>query len=356
MRQVTAPGTQAGGSQTWGTQTGGSQAGGRWLWGVIGVVTALVLAIPVTWLIVSAGVPSPGNEVASAVPTRTIAITQPVTSVNVQSYGSPIQVETGQGPGVTVTEAVSFPQGDTPPHVTAAVSGGRLTLDAPACADSGCSVGFLVRVPARVAVTAVSSGGDIIVGGATGASLDSGGGAVRATGVSGSLVINTESGPVTVTGTAGANIDSAGGPVRAAGVDGTLTVSTGGGPLTVTGLSGALHADTSGGPAFAQGVAAQTVTASTEGGDARLGFVTAPDSVQVITAGGAADLSVPGGPYALATDSGGGPQAVGIATSPAASRSINVSTGGGPLIVEPAGAAGTFGPEPPPEPPAPPKQ
>jgi hypothetical protein len=347
MRQITA---QSG--QSRGTQTAGSrQTRGRWIWGVSGVVTAVVLAIPVTWAISNAGTPS-GDQPLSAVPTRTVSIIQPVTSVNVQSYGAPIQITQGPGPGVTVTEALSFPQGDTPPRVTAAVSGGRLTLDAPECADSGCNVGFAVQVPARVSVTAVSAGGDIVVASAAGASLDSGGGAVRATDVSGSLVISAQGGPVTVAGTAGANIDSGGGAVGAAGVDGTLSVSTEGGPLTITGLTGSLHADTGGGPAFAEGVDAHDATVSTEGGNARLGFVRAPDSVQVITAGGAAELSVPGGPYALTTDSGGGPQSVGIATSPAASRSINISTGGGPLFVQPAG---TGGPKPP-EAPAPPKQ
>ena len=352
MRQVTARGTQTRGSQSGATHPGGRWTGGRWIWGVSGVVTAVVLAIPVTWAISNGGTPS-GDQSMSAVPTRTVTIYQPVTSVNVQSYGAPIQIAQGKGPGVTVTEAVSFNQGDIPPEVTTAVSGGRLTLDAPACADSGCNVSFAVQVPARVSVTAVSAGGDIVVAGAAGASLDSGGGAVRATGVSGSLVISAQGGPVTVVGTAGANIDSGGGPVRAAGVDGPLTVSSEGGPLTVTGMNGSLHADTGGGPVFAQGVAAHDATVSTEGGDTRLGFVTAPDSVQVITAGGAADLSVPGGPYALTTDAGGGPQSVGIATSPAASQSINISTGGGPLFIQPAETGGAKSP---PQAPAPPKQ
>jgi hypothetical protein len=45
---------------------------------------------------------------------------------------------------------------------------------------------------------------------------------------------------------------------------------------------------------------------------------------------------VPGGPYALTADSGGGPQTVGIATSPAASRSLTVTTGDGALVIEPS--------------------
>ena len=82
----------------------------------------------------------------SAIPTRTVTITQPVTSLNVQSYGAPIQITTGSGPDVTVAEAISF-SGDTSPAVTAQVTGGQLTLAAPACAQSDCSVGFTVTLP-----------------------------------------------------------------------------------------------------------------------------------------------------------------------------------------------------------------
>jgi hypothetical protein len=61
--------------------------------------------------------------------------------------------------------------------------------------------------------------------------------------------------------------------------------------------------------------------------------------VWVSTDGGGAWLAVPGGPYALTTDSNGPPPTVGIATDPAAPRSITVIGGGGPIVVEPAGQA-----------------
>jgi hypothetical protein len=60
--------------------------------------------------------------------------------------------------------------------------------------------------------------------------------------------------------------------------------------------------------------------------------------VSVDSGGGPAILSVPGGPYAVTADSGGAPQQVGIATDPAASRSIRVVSDGGSLQIEPAGA------------------
>jgi hypothetical protein len=46
---------------------------------------------------------------------------------------------------------------------------------------------------------------------------------------------------------------------------------------------------------------------------------------------------VPGGSYALDTDSDGGPQSVRVAADPSASRSLTVTSGGGPLTVGPAG-------------------
>lgn len=338
---------------------------GRLFWGISGVITVVVLGTGGAHLILNAGQPNNAFTM-SAVPTRTVTITQPVTSVNVQSYGAPIQITTGTGPDVTVAEAVTYPGGESSPAVTAQVTGGQLILAAPSCADSPCSVGFTVTLPRRVPVTAASAGGDIIISGAAGASLDSGGGAVRATNVTGSLGITSEGGPVFVDSAAGANVDSGGGVVQAARIFGQLTVSTEGGPLTISGLTGALHADTGGGTLNAEGVSAPSAAVTTEGGDAWLGFATAPDSVQVDTGGGAADLTVPGGPYALtADDGGGGPELISIATNPAATRSITVSTNGGPLRIN-AGAVGSSsdtkvgdtgvrnGPRKPPAPPKPP--
>jgi hypothetical protein len=279
MRQVTAP--------------------GRWVWRASGLATVLVLAVPGTWLITRAGMSA--GELVSVVPTRTVIVTQQVTSLDVRSYGAPVRVAAGPGTDVKIIEAITFnPNNGRPPTVTDTVSGGRLTLDAPACAVSGCSVAFTVTVPARVSVRVVTAGGAL-----------------------------------SVSGTGAANLDSGGGPVQATGVDGPLTVSTAGGALTLNGLTGPLHADTSGGALLAEGVAAATATVGTEGGAAQLFFTAAPDAVRVDSDGGPTILSVPGGPYALTADSGGGPQQVGIATDPAASRSINVSSGGGVLQIIP---------------------
>jgi hypothetical protein len=77
------------------------------------------------------------------------------------------------------------------------------------------------------------------------------------------------------------------------------------------------------------------VAVVTDGGPAQLTFATPPDSVSVITGGGPATVNVPAGPYALTADSGGGQEIIAIATDPSATRSITVSTAGGPLQVGP---------------------
>ena len=107
-------------------------------------------------------------------------------------------------------------------------------------------------------------------------------------------------------------------------------------PLVVRGVAGPLRADTDGGTLTAQDIASATATVTTGGGAAMVTFAAAPRSVSVSTDGGAAVVAVPGGPYAVTADSNGGPQSVAIATDPAAYALITVTSGGGPLRIEPA--------------------
>jgi len=277
----------------------GRRGSGRWVWGLSGLVTAAVLGVPLAHLIT--GVGDPQNARPQNVVTRTETVPQPVTSVVVDSYGGQVQVASGPVSRVQVTETIMYDQQARPPVVIQSVSDGRLALSSRACASADCNVDFKVTVPPGVTVT-VSTGG----------------------------------GPVTVSGTAGANLDSAGGPARATLIGGPLTVVTGGGPLALRGVAGPLHADTGGGNLVGQDLAAPTATITTGGGDATVVFSAAPKSVKLSTDGGTAVLAVPGGPYAVTADSGGGPESLGIATDPAARPTLTVSSGGGPLRIEPA--------------------
>jgi Putative adhesin len=370
-------------------------AGARLIWTVSGLATVALLAWPVVVLINGAGNGGHGDFVTSMpTETRTVSVTQPVTSLSVNSYGAPIQVTAGPVRHITVTEAISYPGPGQVPTVTAAVSDRRLTLDAAACATTGCSVGFTVTVPPGVAVTAESDDGGIAVAGVGGANLDSGGGPVQASHIDGPLSISSEDGGITVSDVSaptGASLDSGGGPVQASNINGPLTISSedggitvsdvtapgvnldsGGGPIqvgrvngpltltsedggvTVNGLTGDLDADTGGGPfvgdvssgrasvltedgsvALTFASAPAYVFVDTGGGPAQLTFDQPPDAVMVSTENGSASVSVPGGPYSVTANSEGGSQTVDIPTAPAAHHTLTVSTAGGPLEIVP---------------------
>jgi len=275
---------------------------GRWVWALSGLVTAAVLVLPGARLITLRDGAVTASAEPQAVATRTVTVPQPVTSLTVQDNGGEVQVTAGQVSRVQVTETIMYDhQGNGPPAVAQSVSGGRLTLSDPACANVNCSVNFSLTVPFGVTVS-----------------------------------VATQGGPATVSGVAGANLDTGGGPARVSLIGGPLTVSTEGGPLMLRGVTGPLRADTGGGTLLAQDVTSATATFTTGGGPATVSFAAAPESVSVSTDGGPALLAVPGGPYAVAADSGGGAQSVAIATDPDARPTLAVSTGGGPLRIEPA--------------------
>jgi hypothetical protein len=273
---------------------------GRRIWGLVGLAVTVSLAIPGGWLITGAGA-RPQPTLLDTL-TRVVTVPQTVTTVDVQSYGAPVQVTAGPVNRIRVTEAISYaPRQGVLPAVTQSVSGGILTLAEPVCTQIDCTVVFTVTVPPGVAVAA-----------------------------------DTEGGALTVSGVAGATLDSGGGPVTATGISRHLVVSARGGYVVIRGLTGPLVADTGGGTLLAQSISSATATIITGGGQAQLGFSARPDGVFVSTDGGPATLNVPNGPYALAASTYGGSEAVGIATDPAAGRSITVTTGGGSLRIEPA--------------------
>ena len=261
----------------------GRRGSGRWVWGLSGLVTAAVLGVPLAHLITGVGDPQNAYARPQHVVTRTETVPQPVTSLVVDSYGGQVQVASGPVSRVQVTETIMYDQQARLPAVMQSVSDGRLALSSRACASAPCTVDFRVTVPPGVTATVLSGGG-----------------------------------PLTVSGTAAANVDSAGGS------------------LVLRGVAGPLHADTGGGTLLAQDITAASATVATGGGDATVVFSAAPKSVKLSTDGGTAVLAVPGGPYAVTADSGGGPESLAIATDPAARPTLTVSSGGGPLRIEPA--------------------
>lgn len=315
---------------------------GRWIWAISGVIViGLMIAGTGAWL----STPRAVHALPMDIATRTFTISKAIKSLSVQSYGTSVRV-TGGGSSVKVTEQIGYDprQGPAPASVNS-LSDGQLSLALPSCAIAACT--DWITVPSRVFVTVVSEGGDVAASGVAGANLDSGGGYVTATSVSGPLTVTSADGDQVLQDIGGPLKDeSGGGKVDAFGVTGSSAVIiTDGGGLTASGLS------------------VQSAILSSGGSDARVAFATAPASADITTDGGRATVDVPGGPYALTADSEGGQENVGIPTSPTAKSTLDVTTGGSSLVIEPTTgrpslrANPSFSPDPfaiPPAPPVPP--
>jgi hypothetical protein len=312
---------------------------GRWIWGLSGLATAAVLAVPGARLLSHPG--ADGQHMTpTSTATRTISLSQPITSLDVQSQDGSVRVQAGSGRGVHIIELISYDKSVSPqPRVEDSVSGGRLTLADPVCSTSDCAVSFVVTVPATVPVTVASDGGAVAISGVAGANVESGGAPVTLARLTGTLTVDTDGGSLDLNGLTGPlHADTGGGPMTATGINGPATISTEGGLLAVNGLTGALQADSAGGPVVLRDLGSQTAGISTGGGSAQVAFAAAPELVTLSTDGGPATLAVPRGAYALNTDSDGGPQSVRVSSDPSAARSLTVTSGGGSLAVGPAGA------------------
>jgi hypothetical protein len=352
---------------------------GRLVWAVSGLATVAALAAFTTHLVTVPADSGQGQQTQGTV-TRTVTIAQPVTSVNVQSYGASVQVTGSPGNRVEVTETFGVPiPGNGTPSVAAAVHNGQLSVGGPACNTWENCVSFTVAVPENVAVTVASQGAQVTVSDVAAVNLDSDNGSMNVSGIDGPVAVTTDGGPLNLTDVTGpVQADTDGGSLTASAITAaTAILTSGGGPAQVTGSIGTLGVytdggsaqvrlttapatvtvDTGGGPGTlaVPNAAAPTpkATVSTDGGSARVtgsiltlgvytdggpadvGLATAPDTVTIDTDGGSGTLAVPGGPYALTTNGDGGSQSVTIATSPTATRSITLTTGGGPLQVEP---------------------
>ena len=138
---------------------------GRLVWGISGVVTAAALAVPGVHLLTSPWDHGQGQQIQGTV-TRTVTLSQPVSSVNVESYGGSVQVTGARVSQVKVTETVGVPgPGSAAPPVAATVRDGQLTVGGPVCGTSETCVSFAVTVPRDVAVTVASEGGPVTVSG-----------------------------------------------------------------------------------------------------------------------------------------------------------------------------------------------
>jgi hypothetical protein len=152
--------------------------------------------------------------------------------------------------------------------------------------------------------------------------------------------VSTGGGNASVTGTTGAvSLNSDGGDVSAQDVSGPVTLSTGGGNITADNVSAAVTLNTEGGDIQASAVRSAGLTASSGGGNITITFTTVPRDVNVSTAGGDITIVVPRGAtqYHLNASTDGGSITDGtIPQNSASPHEITATSGGGNILIEQA--------------------
>jgi hypothetical protein len=288
---------------------------GRWVWGVSGLVTVALLAVPSFNFITMNDGQTQGSGPGSL--TRTETVSEPVTRLTVQSYGAQIQVTGAPVSHVEIIESFGK-SGRSAPPISATVRDGQLSVGSPACVTWENCNSFVVMVPRDVTVTVASQGGAVTISGVAAVSGDSGGSSMELSGINGPVNVTTDGGPLQITNATGpVQADTGGGSLNAAAITAaTANITTDGGPAQLAGRVGRLLVQTG-------------------GGSADIALSAMPDTVTIGSDDGPASLTVPGGPYAITTESDGGPQSVAIPSTPTAARSITVTTGGGSLQIQP---------------------
>jgi hypothetical protein len=188
--------------------------------------------------------------------TRSYEVNDPDAALRVESGGGRIVVVAGTSATVKVTETLRYRGARPEPQHTSDGTELRLTSG---CGDD-CGVDYRVEVPAATAVR-----------------LDSGGGAVTVTALSG-----------------------------------PLDVTSGGGQLD--GMAGSAM-----------------FTARTGGGAVEVRFTAPPERVDVTSDGGSVTLRLPTERYAVSASADGGDTAIGVTRDDASPRRITVSSGGGDI-------------------------
>jgi Putative adhesin len=142
-------------------------------------------------------------------------------------------------------------------------------------------------------------------------------------------------GTLTVPAGMAASVSTGGGQVTADGMTGAVTLSTGGGNVSASGVSGPLSLDTGGGDIQATGITTAQVSADIGGGDIEIVFTKVPRTVRVSTGGGDITIVVPPGGthYRVVADAGGGNLDDPIPIDSSSPNLITATTGGGNITI-----------------------
>jgi DUF4097 and DUF4098 domain-containing protein YvlB len=168
--------------------------------------------------------------------------------------------------------------------ITTTGSNAAVSFSCSALAVSRCSAEITVSVPPGAALVASSQSGDITASGFTNASLESDSGEVRASGLSGNVMLQTHSGDIAATD-----------------------------------------------------LSASSVTAEADSGSVSLAFRVAPESVNVQDSSGDVSVFVPDVAYHVTAHSDSGDVSIAVPTDPKSVNVINVTVASGDVHINPAG-------------------
>jgi hypothetical protein len=221
------------------------------------------------------------------------------------------QLSVDAGGGNVVIEPTSGParlSGDAyysliRPTITEHDSADSATLAYPCDLPVGnCGLNATVSVPAGMAVTISSGGGDLTASDLTG----------------------------------NVSLSADGGDLSATAITGDVSLQTGGGNLTATRVAGDVDLGASGGDITATAIDSPRVTADSGGGNVEIVFTQVPQDVQVSADGGDVTIVVPAGlaTYDVTASADGGNLSDSVPQSPSSPRKISASSGGGDVIIE----------------------
>ena len=157
--------------------------------------------------------------------------------------------------------------------------------------SQGLSISFNISVSKQVNSNLQTSGGSIFISNLSGSqNFKTSGGSLTVENISGNTVGRTSGGSITVTGSKD-NIDlqTSGGSIIAKDCSGKIDLKTSGGSLRLSNLSGNINAATSGGSVMASDIKG-TIKTGTSGGSVRLDGISG--NLDAYTSGGSMDVKI----------------------------------------------------------------
>lgn len=135
-----------------------------------------------------------------------------------------------------------------------------------------------------------------------------------------------------------ASVYTDGGNATVSDTTGEVTMSSGGGDLTASHAAGSLTLSTDGGNISGTALTAARVTATTSGGDIQIQFASVPRNVTIHTDGGDVTIIVPRGDthYNVSAHTDGGTTSESVPVNSSSPNTITATSGGGDITIREA--------------------